>query len=205
MIVTWDDARDRGHALQATPEAYDAFPPVNALVLDDLPRMRDPDRVALASYLAFGAWSSGSFVVPHDLSPTAAEAIEADARPLPIRPCPVEYAARALPRTFETVDVRFRLSPEPAEHPVLAVVPNTLAHGVFRTNATTIVPSNAFVLDSARASVGPCIRARLAVAVLFAEDVGASALRIADAVSDAAELARLQALTRSVNLDVCFV
>lgn len=205
MIVTWDEATDQGHALRAAPEVYDAFPPVDALVLDGLPRLRDPDRVALASYLAFGAWSSGSFVVPQDLSPTAAEAIEVDARPLPIRPGPLEYAARALPRTVGTVDVRFTLSPQPAEHPVLAVVPNTLAHGVFRAEATTIVPSNAFVLDSARASTAPCFRARLAVAVLFAEDVGASVLRITDAASDAAELARLQALTRSVNLDVRFV
>lgn len=204
MIVSWDEDREQGCALAATPEEYDAFPPVCALMLDDAPRVIDPDRVALASYLAFGDWSSGDLVVPHDVSPAAADAIERDARPLPIRPRPVEYAARALPESLGSVDVRFGLPVAPSTRPVLAVVPSTLAHGVFRTGTTTIVPSNAFILDGARDMTTPRIRARLAVAVLFAQEVGASTLRITEAESEPEELARLQALTRSVNLHVSF-
>lgn len=207
MIVTWAEGTDCSAArlvLRATPEDYDAFPPVDALIVDDLPLERNPDRVALASYLAFGAWTSGDFLVPLDLGPATAEAVETDAKPLPIRPRPIAYAARALSQGRSTVEVRFSLPTKPAAHAVLAVVPSTKAYGVFRTGTTTVVPSNAFVLDMAAELPAPSVRARLGVAVLFADDIGASTLRLIDAVSDPLERARIQTLVRSVNLDVVF-
>ena len=202
MIIDWRRHEGDRHALTATPEEYDAHPPLPALIVDGAPRRLDPDRLALAAYLAFGRWCAGDLTLPaQGASPAVAEAIEDDARPVRVRPNPVQYAPRALVRGEAEVAVSTSLPVEGAAGPRIAVVPSTVAEGRLRTGDATVVASNAFLFDAAVEPV-QSFRAHLAVAVLFAEDHTAAGLRLpSEAVGDA-DMAPLRALLRSVNLSL---
>lgn len=199
MILSWDGEPGAGPALGARVEEYDAFPPVASLLLDALPARRLPDREAIAGYLAFGRWASGDITLPAAPSPFVAEALEKDAHPVRLRARGVEYTPRAVPRGERTVTVRFDLPTMPPEHPTLALVPSTAAHGVFAAGELLVVPSNAFVLDHAAPSR---LRARLAVAVLFSADIDADLLQVPPGMLDEAEHERLARLLQSVNLEL---
>lgn len=203
MRIAWEDEKSSGFALRAVPGEYDGFPPVDALRIDRAPRGVDLERVALASYLAFGTWTSGDLSLPDGLSPGVAEMIERDAVPVRVRPSPVLYAPRPMPQGERVVEVVFALPAALPSEPTLAVVPSTIAEGVFRSGSLTIVPCNAFALDAAHGSK-PGILARLATAVLFAEEVAAKLIRITGVTLGTRERARLQVLCRSVNLGLEF-
>lgn len=202
MIVEWTQFEGARHALTAAPQEYDAVPPVPALIVDGAPRHLDPDRLALVAHLAFGRWTSGDLTLPEQgASPTVAEAIEDDALPVRVRAHPVQYAPRALARGTREVAVSASLPSGHGPAPRIAVVPSTVAEGTLRTGDTVVVSSNAFLLDATAGPV-PSFRARLAVAVLFAEDQGAAVLRVPGVAVEAAGSARLGALLRSVNLSL---
>ena len=202
MIIEWCRHEGDRHALTATPEEYDAHPPLPALIVDGAPRRLDPDRLALAAYLAFGRWTGGDLALPEQgVSPAVAEAIEDDARPVRVRPSPVQYEPRALVRGEAEVAVSTSLPVESAAGPRIAVVPSTVAEGRLRTGDATVVASNAFLFDAAVEPV-QSFRAHLAVAVLFAEDHVAAGLRLPAAVVDDAEMALLRFLLRGVNLSL---
>lgn len=202
MIIDWHRHEGDRHALTATPQEYDAYPPLPALIMDGAPGRLDPDRLALAAYLAFGRWCAGDLTLPEQgASPAVAEAIEDDARPVRVRPSPVQYAPRALVRGETEVAVSTSLPADDAAGPRIAVVPSTVAEGRLRTGDATVVASNAFLLDAA---AGPAqgFRAHLAVAVLFAEDHSAAGLRLPSVAVGDAGMAPLRALLRSVNLSL---
>lgn len=198
MILEWHETEQSMSSLVAQPEEYDAFPPVNALLIDALPKLRHPDREALAGYLAFGRWTSGDLVLPDPLSPHVAEAIEADALPIRLRPRNVVLTPRALPRGERAVALHFGAPCNSPTSPALAVVPSTLARGVSDVGSKLVVPSNAFVLDHGDS---PQVRARLAVAVLFAADVDADSVHLDGSLVPRDEAVRLSALLHSVNLE----
>ena len=206
MILEWSTSPEGTPSLAATRQEYDAVAPAPALLLDALPSQRHPDREALAGYLAFGRWAGGDLLVPEPLSPVVAEAIEVDASPIRLRPRDVVYAPRAVPQGSHQIGVRFDLPIAPptdasvAVAPsTVAVVPSTVAAGVTSRRSTHVVPSNAFVLDSSNPG---SIRARLAVAVLFAADLDADVLELGGIDLPAGEEARLAALLHAVNLEL---
>lgn len=205
MILQWTAAPDGRPSLLATRQEYDAFPPVEALVVDALPSQRHPDREAMAGYLVFGRWASGDLLVPEPLSPVVAEAIEVDASPIRLRPRDVDYTPRAVPQGRRRITVRFELPAAPPADATLAVVPSTRTEGVSSWGSALVIPSNAFVLD---AVAGPdtmetqSVRARAAVAVLFAADVEADVLELDGVELPAQEEARLAALLHAVNLEL---
>lgn len=199
MILSWESHEGGAVSLVARVQEYDAIPPIDSLKIDALPSRRHPDREVLASYLAFGRWTSGDLVVPDGPSPLVAEAIEQDASPMRVRPREVTYAARSLPHGRYRVSVVDYLPSTQSPDRQLAVVPNVLARGVFETARQFIVPSNAFALGEEPASR---LRSLLAVAVLFAADIDADALCVKiDGVSPE-DVARLVALLQCVNLEL---
>lgn len=199
MRIVWEQEESGATRLTAEPEEYDAFPPMGSVLLDAPPARRDADREALAAYLLFGRWMSGEASLPGGPSPHLAEAIERDASPVRLRVRNVESAPRALPRGERAVQVVFGLPDRAPRMPTLAVVPSTVAGGLFRTADLMVIPSNAVLLDWVDSG---SLRARLGVAVLFAADAGAEVLRLAPGELGTDEQARLTTLLLSVNLEL---
>lgn len=157
-------------SLVAERSEYDALPPVDTLQVDFTPVAVNPDRLAVAAYLAFGAYSSGEFVLPQKFSPATAEAMEQDSAPVQLRPYPVEYYPKALTVGQATASLSFELGAL-ADGSALVVLPADRYNGMITSPNKLLVSSNAFLFD-ALGSEEAGIRARLAVAVLFAEDLG---------------------------------
>lgn len=200
MILEWTTTPEGLPALVATRHEYDAVSPAASLRIDALPSERHPDREAMAGYLAFGRWASGDLVMPWPLSPVVAEAIEDDASPIRLRLRDVAYAPRSVPQGCRRINLCLEPTSAPLDDDTLVVVPSTRAAGESITGSTLVIPSNAFILDAG--SVGS-IRARLAVAVLFAADVDADVLVLCGTGLAPREESRLAALLHSVNLELC--
>lgn len=199
MILSWETSTTGGVSLVAQVQEYDAYPPVSALKLDAPPMNRHPDREALAGYLAFGQWVSGDLVMPASPSPLLAEAIEQDSLPVRVRPREVDYVPRALPRGRRRVLVTDEIPTCESSDHCLAIVPSSLARGVFTTGQHLIIPSNAFALGA-----DPTVRRRslLAVAVLFAADIDADILSLTEGEQSHEESSRLGDLLQCVNLQL---
>lgn len=197
MIIRWKGET----ALEPTAGEYDAIPPLNALHLGAGPRTLSADREAIAAYLAFGAWTSGDLTLPRPLSPATAEAIERDALPIRIRPREVQYAPTALPRGSRSVEVFTDHPPGPTDDVTIVVLPNVGTDGALRSRTSLTISSNAVALDMAARPGEESCRARLAIAVLVAEDMDADQLRLhAPSPLPEVEVNRLRALLSSVNL-----
>lgn len=188
--------------LVATRNEYDALPPVNTLQIDFAPVSINPDRLAIASYLAFGAYCSGGFELSVKFSPAAAEAIEQDAKPVQLRPAPIEYYPKALAVGMGEATVSFSL-PGESQEACLVVLPSDKYNGLMTGHNKLLVSSNAFFLDAA-AQNPHSIRARLAVAVLFAEDLGIDTLTVDGHNIDAAERQSLVRLLSACRLGLSF-
>lgn len=182
---------------------YDAIPPVDTLQVDFAPQLLNSDRLAIASYLVFGDFSSGEFELPIKCSPAAAEAIEQDAAPVQLRPAPIEYYPKALSIGQITAAVQFDLAPASKEHGTVSVLPSDRYNGMIAGHKQLIVSSNAFLFDSLNHRQSS-IRARLAVAVLFAEDFGIDTLRIENIKIEADEKTALVRLLSACRLGLEF-
>lgn len=192
-------------ALHATPAEYDALPPVDTLFIDHLPTSINADRLAIAAFLAFGSFASGEFSVPNKISAAAAEAIERAAEPTRLRPYPVEYYPKALPEGAEDAALNFMFETWTTS-PAVCVLPSDRFNGSIASHKGLAVSSNAFLLD-ALSPVSHSIRARLAVAVLFAEDFGIASFTVPAEVAEgitAVERVRLEELLASCRLSIRF-
>lgn len=184
---------DHQFTMKAVLGPFDGIPPVQELVLGGRPLRCHPDRLGLAAYLAFGPYVSGEFMLPSAVGPEVASAVEDDCRPIRVRPGPVEYEPRIMVRGQRSVLVRHSRTSSPDSNQI-QIVPGVSANGCFRWDDSIAVSSNAFIFN-----LGP--RAVLAVAVLFAEDLNASELRLEAGHSlDAKEEALLRQLLLSVGL-----
>lgn len=197
MIISWNDQ----DALECSVGEYDAIPPVDALRLGTRPASLNADREAVAAFLAFGAWTSGDLELPRPLSPATAEAIERTAHPVRIRPRAVQYVPSALPRGHHPVHVLTQPTDSALPIRTITVLPNVGTHGAMRSRMSYVVSSNAFALDTMYRSEENFYRARLAVAVLFAEDMDADSLHLhAASPLRHAEVVKLRELLSRVNL-----
>ncbi|WP_349829292.1 hypothetical protein [Brevibacterium litoralis] len=82
--------------LRAEPEDYDGWPPAQTFRVSGGERA-SADVLAVAAYLVFGRYTSGAFVLPCRIRVELAEAIEADAHPVRVRPYPVSLTPTAFP------------------------------------------------------------------------------------------------------------
>lgn len=86
MKISWNGRDATGRfALEATPDSYDAVPPLRSLLLDrDMPQVGN-DLLGVASALAFGEYCEGRLELPRSVSPEAASAIEEFLSPANVR------------------------------------------------------------------------------------------------------------------------
>lgn len=201
MKITWSQNSHLGKHLDAVPHEYDAQPPFRNLLLDATPTRLTPDREAMAAYLAFGRWSTGDFIVPRRMSDRVARAIEEDARPLRIRPTPIDYQTFPVARGGKVLNVctaiqHVGLHNEDAQ---LCVLPSSEWNGCLTSVDQIVLSSNAEMID--RVTKGS-IRAQLAVAVLFADDFHANSLRWGTGECDSSELYKLTQLISSCGLQL---
>lgn len=200
----------QGHArigLHVELGEYDANPPVTSLLLDYAPLSMNPERLAIAAYLAFGRWASGDFLLPMKLGPATASAIERDLRHVDVRPGPIEYYPKPLEVGVREVGllVGNEHTPAPSDS-TITVLPSSSWHGGMRGLRSITVASNAYALDNAASTTPESVRARLAVGVLFAGDLSADrvSIRWPHSLPDT-EKSRISALLLSVRLGVRFV
>ncbi len=168
-------------ALHAIPADYDALPPVDTLHIDHLPTALNDDRLAIAAFLAFGRNASGEFTLPNKICAATAEAIERAAEPTRLRPYPVEYYPQPLPEGAADAALSFSFDTW-STSPAVAVLPADRFNGSIASHKGIAVSSNAFLLDALN-PVPHSIRARLAVAVLFAEDFGIASFTVPSEVA----------------------
>lgn len=181
---------------------YDALPPVNTLHVDFAPTKVNADRLAIASYLVFGAYVSGTIEMPKKFCPATAEAMEQDARPVQLRPAPIEYYPQPLAIGQRTARIYFELPGESVEGQ-FSVLPSDSYSGIITGPNKLLLASNAFVFDALTKSA-QSIRARLAVAVLFAEDFSIDTFILDGTAIDRKEQRALINLLASCRLGLQF-
>lgn len=204
MKITWKGTQTGQVGFHAELQEYDAVPPVGSLLIDHAPSSMNLEREAMAGYLAFGHWTSGDLQLPHRLGPNTAAAIERDMQHVSVRPSPIEYYPKPLETGHRRVRVAFTPANISGELPTLTVLPASEWTGSMRSLQSVVVASNAFALDSAASNGIEAIRARLAVAVLFAGDLSADILNIYAPRLDPGEERRIRELLLAVRLGVEF-
>lgn len=204
MKITWKGTLSGQVGFHAELQEYDADPPVESLLLDHAPVAMNPEREAIAAYLAFGHWSSGDLQLPHRLGPNTAAAIERDIRHVAVRPGPIEYYPKPLELGIREVHVGFDASYVRDDPATIAVLPGSGWTGALRTLRSIAISSNAFALDMAASQDFAAIRARLAVAVLFAADISADTLVLTASDLPETERSRIRELLLAVRLGVDF-
>ncbi|MBO1031882.1 hypothetical protein IPV09_11105 [Tessaracoccus sp. SD287] len=205
MKITWKSTNYGQIGFHAELHEYDAVPPVDAMLVDKAPATTNLEREAIAAYLTWGHWVSGDLHLPHRLGPNTAAAIEADMSEVAVRPSPIEYYPKPLEVGLREVRVGFDET-FIGRDPSIAVLPVSEWTGSMRGLQSVAVASNAFTLDFIASKSYPSIRARLAVAVLFAGDVSADVLAVhCPARLPSSEKDRLTKLLLAARLGVRFV
>ena len=206
MKITWlnDDSGMTG--LRAEPGEYDASPPVDSLLFDYAPQSINPERLAIAAYLAFGRWVSGDLQLPTKLGPATAAAIERDLEHVHVRPGPIEYYPKPLEIGTRNVHLNLtEVGSTPFAEDTISVLPSSRWNGGLRGLRSLMISSNAFAIDSSGSAHRESVRARLAVAVLFAGDLTADTLMVRVPTELAEfETERLTELLLSVRLGIEF-
>lgn len=206
MRIEWQHTPQGSVGFRAQPEEYDAVPPVDALLMESSPNLLNPERKAIAAYLAFGRWTSGDLTLDFKFGPTTASAIERDTSHLDIRPGPIEYYPKPLSVGTDEVAVTFhaRNWTDP-NTTTLSVLPSSDWAGGLRSLSSIAIASNAFALDHASSNHTTSIRARLAVAVLFSEELAADTLVVSsEETIDEQERFRLTNLLLAARLGLLF-
>lgn len=179
----------------AEPEKYDGVPPIRRFLLDHGPLKLNQEREAVACFLLFGRWTGGALKLPQPLGPATAAAIERAAHPVPVRPETVAYD----PRDLALGDARMVVHTGPPEvasrgtH--LWALRSDEWNGSLRAHRGVAVASNYFAF---RSDADPAaVRALLAIALLFAEDLNADSIVLPVPARDhLPELRALCAVTR---------
>ena len=206
MRIEWQHTPQGSVGFHAQPGEYDAVPPVDALLMESSPTLLNPERKAIAAYLAFGRWTSGDFTLDFKFGPTTASAIERDTKHLDIRPGPIEYYPKPLSAGTDEVAVEFdaRVWNDP-HTTTLSVLPSSEWAGGLRSLSSIAIATNAFALDHASLDDTISIRARLAVAVLFSEELAADTLIVSSGECiDEQERLRLTNLLLAARLGLLF-
>lgn len=185
-----------------TPEEYDAFPPVRSLICYQTPENFNADRLAVATYLAFGPWTSGQLTFPEAISPSTADAIEKDASPQKIRPYPIEYSSRQLPAGNRTMHFRKDITTTPNGQEYVIVLPTAKATGALHMPNLSMLSSNAFIIDSARELPYRSINAQLGAIAVYADVLALRTIIVPNEQIADNQLYRLRALFATVNLEL---
>lgn len=186
-------------SLFAEVDAYDGVTPISRFSVDYVPSAINPERVALAGYLAFGSWISGGVRFPEAICPEMATAIEVDAMPVRVRPEKIDYTPKRLPvGEHEAQVVVGPVANESEMRRSIRILPRGKYLGALRHEGHLQVTSNAYILAGCL-PMEIAHRPMLAVAVLLAEDFGIVRLQIHTEVSED-ERSRLQSMLAASGL-----
>lgn len=180
-------------------EAYDAVTPISRFFIDYVPSVLNPERVALAGYLAFGSWISGGVKFPEAICPELASAIEDDSMPARVRPEKIDYTPKRL--AGGKYEAQVLVGPAATESETsrsLRILPHGKYVGALRQEGHLQVSSNAYVLAGCVPKAAEH-RPMLAVAVLAAEEFGIEKLRFKAKINEN-ERMHLQSLLGAVGL-----
>lgn len=191
--------------LSAAPGEIDGFPAIASLRLDTVPQKVSPDRIAVAGILAFGRYLSGQVQFDSKISALTAELIARFMRPRWVHVTPLHPANLPIPRGTKTVRLTESIS-RIASEAVLVVVRSDQYQGAIVGRNATIVASNAWIIDQLDAANEiDSLSARLAVAVLMAEQMDTAVIRIENIDhKDAPEISALKELLGAVGLGMEF-
>lgn len=191
------------HLLSVHPGEYDGFPSPGRLVADAAPQLCSADRTAVAAALLYGPWISGELVLERPVSPFVAEAIRRFLRQPELTVSPVELTPRALPSGSRTARITTN-SWRNADHGDGALsfvsVGTNIGAGGLRAADMSLVVSNATLFESTRSSA-VWYEPHVAVAVLFAEDLGAAYL-VVEGVDNKVFSQRLRDLLASTRIGI---
>lgn len=208
MRLTWTQNDGRGRAALALEAPLTSALPLDRLLLDAHPAVLSYDRVAVAGALVFGPWLSGAVELPGAVSPHVAEALDTYCATGRVRTWPATVNADS---HFTTG--RRLLAVADARRPQVPAAPQTNAEALLHLRRSdrgsgsligldqVVVAGNAYLLASTGEQRAPLPVVTLAVATLFAEDLGAAAVALAgDHSTTPDELAGVEALLASVDL-----
>lgn len=174
-------------------DGYDAFPPVPEFTADQAPRLRNPEREAVASTLLFSPWVGGEFEFVQKIGPNTVAEIRNFCEPMNVNCQPMEYYPKHLPLGQETATVSNEIGSHGSRY--IVDLPSDKYNGAIRTHHALTVATNSFMLKQSSADIRPS----LGVAVLFAEDFNVDTLVVNAGFSEK-ELRRYQALLSAVRL-----
>lgn len=194
-------AEEKYSLLSATPGEIDGFPAVSRLRFDVAPSTVSPDRIAVAGILAFRRYISGQVQFESRISALTAELIARFMQPRWVHVTPLHPSNLPIPRGNKTLELRDSISMTRADA-VLAIVRKDRYQGAIFGADTTIIPSNAWVIDQLDTEDEiDTFSARLAVAVLMAEDLNTSVIKIENLdIKNASDFSVLKDLLGAVGL-----
>jgi len=183
MRFTWTTERNGRVGISATASGYDASPWLDTLWMDRAPQNRSADRVAVAAALTFGHLCGGHMEFDSPVAAGVASAIrnllpdvtsvtpmDFDQHPFPFGAGPVLLST--------SLDLGDDGPTEPGTVPgSICVLDAGRYSGAMMTHRSLAVASNAAVLDARATQQGRPRYAALAVAALFAGDVGADCIQ----------------------------
>lgn len=198
------------YEVTATPAEYDSFPPISRLLMDQAPALHHDDLLAVASFIAFAEYCSGSIEFPRYTSPEVAEAVQNFMDPIWVSVSPVTFEPRANPlgeasiyltRDMSDWDTQTSRFDEPRVN-TLCVVSASVYAGHLASSSGIILSSNAQIIDSASRIEGSC-RATIAVALLYCATFRASTIRLSQSLSmPEDEFDALRSLLRSCKISL---
>ncbi|MGV0362946.1 hypothetical protein ACUY2X_12815 [Corynebacterium minutissimum] len=175
---------------------YDAFPPAEFFTADHAPRSVNPDRRAVALALLFAPWVGDEMYFPGRIGPHTAHEIREFTHLTTTYVGPIEYYPKGLPIGFAKGLVSNEMTGKvDFNSRVLFDLPSHEFNGALRSLKALAVGTNSFMFKRHEMDVFPTI----AVAVLFAEDMGLDEIVI-DTTMDEPTLSAVQQLLSAVRL-----
>lgn len=188
MKLKWTDDDTGKSGISVTElERFDSPPIVSDFWLDARPIHLNNDRVAIASALIFGRNSLGSFRLPAHASPITSECIVELAKPGFRSVEPIEWYPKAVPEG----DGVLRISEINSENRQIEIFGsdtiNVINFYLLRTSqfagalmgsGLVSIASNAWLFNRSSETDFIAAESLLAVAVLFAEDLGCTTIEL---------------------------
>lgn len=147
LIISRDLNVQPSYLLRASFEDYDGIAPAREFLVDANFGDVSQEYVALASYLVFGSWASGSIAFPDAITAELATAIEDDSAPIRIRPQGVNLIPKAIRPNSKGVDICLGGAGGLEQDHLVEILPYGFNSGNLCTPHKTQISSNAFIFS----------------------------------------------------------
>ncbi|MCC9174260.1 hypothetical protein [Arthrobacter sp. zg-Y179] len=214
MKFTWERESDDGFCtVIASPENYDAFPSVQVLAMDHIPRLVANDRLAVSCILSFGHYAGGAINLMSPVSAELADAAISMLAPASVAIPTVDYTPRAI--TYgtnmfklnvdgeDTVDLQWHGFACPREFE-LRMVPMSDAYLSSFSDEILQVPTNAGLVIPYDAPADVRILPYVAQALLLAEDLDVGIIKLPAGIPRTPKLNNVARLLHACGLQLHF-